>query len=200
MIAIIDYNVGNLLSACKAFEYLGVKAAVTNERRDIEACDGIVLPGVGAFPDAMEKLRQNGLDEVIKAEAGRGKPLLGICLGMQLLFESSEEIRRTPGLGLIKGAIKKIQTPFKMPHMGWNSLSLGSASPLFDADMEGAFVYFVHSFCACPERAEDVLAMTDYGGPVCAAAGCGNVYGVQFHPEKSSRVGLRILKNFAGLL
>ena len=153
---------------------------------------------MGAFPDAAEKLRGTGLDKTILAQAGK-KPILGICLGMQLLFELGEEVRPCAGLGLVGGSVKRIETSHKLPHIGWNSLTFPNPSPLFAGVEEGSYVYFVHSFCAVASDPATVLARTDYGVPVTAAVGKGSVYGCQFHPEKSGEVGLQILKNFGGL-
>ena len=195
--AIVDYGVGNLKSVTNAMAYLGLESRVTGDAGELERADAILLPGVGAFPDAAEKLRGTGLDKTIVAQADK-KPILGICLGMQLLFELGEEVRPCAGLGLVGGSVKKIETPYKLPH-GWNSLTFPNPSPLFAGVEPGSYVYFVHSFCAVASNPDDVIARTDYGVPVTAAVGKGNVYGCQFHPEKSGEVGLQILKNFGGL-
>ncbi len=197
-IAIVDYGVGNLKSITNAMDYLGLNTCITGDRRELERADAILLPGVGAFPDAAEKLRGTGLDKVIVAQSEK-KPILGICLGMQLLFERGEEGRSCAGLGLLPGCVQRIVTREKLPHIGWNSLSFPNPSPLFAGVEEGSYVYFVHSFCAVPADSSTVLAQTDYGVPVTAAVGKGNVYGCQFHPEKSGEVGLQILRNFGGL-
>ena len=196
--AIVDYGVGNLKSVTNAMAYLGLESRVTGDAGELERADAIILPGVGAFPDAAEKLRGTGLDKTIVAQADK-KPILGICLGMQLLFELGEEVRLCAGLGLVGGSVKKTETPCKLPHIGWNSLTFPNPSPLFAGMEEGSYVYFVHSFCAVASSPDDVIARTDYGVPVTAAVGRGNVYGCQFHPEKSGEVGLQILKNFGGL-
>lgn len=196
--AIVDYGVGNLKSVTNAMAYLGLESKVTGDAGELERADAILLPGVGAFPDAAKKLRGTGLDKTIVAQADK-KPILGICLGMQLLFELGEEVRLCAGLGLVGGSVKKIETPCKLPHIGWNSLTFPNPSPLFAGMEEGSYVYFVHSFCAVASSPDDVIARTDYGVPVTAAVGRGNVYGCQFHPEKSGEVGLQILKNFGGL-
>ena len=196
--AIVDYGVGNLKSVTNAMAYLGLESRVTGDAGELERADAIILPGVGAFPDAAEKLRGTGLDQTIVAQADK-KPILGICLGMQLLFELGEEVRPCTGLGLVGGSVKKIETPYKLPHIGWNSLTFPNPSPLFAGVEEGSCVYFVHSFCAVAADPGDVIAVTDYGVPVTAAVGKGNVYGCQFHPEKSGEVGLQILKNFGEL-
>lgn len=201
MIAVIDYGVGNLFSLKSSFAAIGADICVTSDIERIEAADKIVLPGVGAFGDAAEKLKAERLDKVIIEQATGGKPILGICLGMQLLFDVSYEYGVHNGLGLIKGTVKAIsdvlKTNAKIPHMGWNSLEFGrEKNPLFKYINEGDYVYFVHSFCAC-ECDNSVIATTNYGGAVItAAAACKNVYGCQFHPEKSGKVGLKILKAF----
>ena len=196
--AIVDYGVGNLRSIANAMDYLGLDTAVTADAGALEHSDAIILPGVGAFPDAAEKLRASGLDRVILAQAKK-KPVLGICLGMQLLLDEGEEVRPCRGLGLVPGRVERIPTGLKLPHIGWNSLSFQNDAPLFRGLPQGAWVYFVHSYCAVPEREEDVIARTDYGASVVAAVRRGNVYGCQFHPEKSGEVGLQILKNFGEL-
>lgn len=197
-IAIVDYGVGNLKSVANALGYLGLDSAVTDDPVELERADAVILPGVGAFPDAADKLRRKGLDRALAAQAGR-KPILGICLGMQLLFDRGEEIRDCEGLGLVSGRVERIQTDFKLPHIGWNSLSFPNSSPLFRGLDEGTYVYFVHSYRGVAARKEDVLAVTDYGTPVVAAVGRNGVYGCQFHPEKSGEAGLQILRNFGEL-
>ncbi len=197
-IAVVDYGVGNLKSVTNALRYLGLHSVITNEAEVLESADAILLPGVGAFPDAAGRLRATGLDKVLPQQAAK-KPLLGICLGMQLLFEESDEGKCTQGLGLVGGRVARIETTCKLPHIGWNSLTLQNPSPLFRGVENGAAVYFVHSYCAVAAREQDVLAHTDHGTPVVAAVGRGNVYGCQFHPEKSGEVGLQILKNFGEL-
>ncbi|MFC4775691.1 imidazole glycerol phosphate synthase subunit HisH [Paenibacillus sp. GCM10023252] len=199
MIAIIDYGMGNLHSVSKAVERLGCEAVVTDDPRVILEADGAILPGVGAFGDAMDNLRQTELDEVTKAYAASGKPLLGICLGMQLLFSESEEHGRHEGLSLLEGKVVRFQGDFKVPHMGWNKLRVEqAASPIFSGLEEG-HVYFVHSYHAKPEQSSDLLATTDYNGQVTAIVGRGNVYGMQFHPEKSGDLGMQLLGNFLNL-
>ena len=198
LIAIVDYGVGNLKSVSNAMTYLGMKTCITNNAGELERADAIILPGVGAFPDAFEKLRAPGLDQVIVAQAEK-KPILGICLGMQLLFDRGEEVRSCQGLGLINGKVARIETEYKLPHIGWNSLKIQNNSPIFRGLDDGVCVYFVHSFCGYAQREEDVIARTDYGPSVVAAVGHGNVYGCQFHPEKSGETGLAILRNFGEL-
>ena len=197
-LAIVDYGVGNLKSLTNALNYLGLPSRITSDPGELERADAIILPGVGAFPDAAERLRESGLAGLLTAQAGK-KPMLGICLGMQLLFDRGEEVRPCEGLGLVHGAVEKIQTPYKLPHIGWNTLTFPGQSPLFQGLDAGASVYFVHSYCARADDPADVIAVTDYGAPVTAAVNHGLVYGCQFHPEKSGDVGLTILKNFGGL-
>ncbi len=196
--AVVDYGVGNLKSIANALAYLGLSSKVTGDARELALADSIILPGVGAFPDAADRLRASGLDQVLAIQAER-KPILGICLGMQLLFEAGEEVRPCRGLGFVEGSVRRIQTPYKLPHIGWNSLRFPAASPLFAGLDDGAYVYFVHSFCGMAKRREQVTAVTDYGPEVVAAVQSGNVFGTQFHPEKSGEVGLQILKNFGAL-
>lgn len=199
MIAIIDYGMGNLHSVSKAVERLGYEAVVTADAQTILNADGAILPGVGAFGDAMQNLRNTGLDEVAKFYAASGKPMLGICLGMQLLFSDSVEYGQNEGLHLLPGHVIRFSGDFKIPHMGWNRLSfLQKDSPLFQGLEEG-HVYFVHSFHAKPELSSDLLATTDYYGPVTAIVGRGNVFGMQFHPEKSGELGMALLRNFLAL-
>ena len=200
MIAIVDYGVGNLFSLQSSFAALGAEVTVTGDPDVIASGEKIVLPGVGAFGDAAEKLRKSGLDRVLKEQVGAGKPLLGICLGMQLLFEKSYEYGEHEGLGLLPGVIRpiagKIPQGLKIPHMGWNALTFpGEKHPLFRYLQEGDYVYFVHSFSA-EDCGDAAIALTDYGAPLTAAAARGSVMGCQFHPEKSGDVGLSILKAF----
>ena len=200
MIAIIDYGVGNLFSLSSSFAFIGQNAVVTGDPDVIRSADRLILPGVGAFEDAAKKLRESGLDRVILDEAATGKPLLGICLGMQLLLEKSFEYGEHEGLGLIRGAVRPIRdvipNDLKVPHIGWNSLSFGTEKhALFRYLKEGDYVYFVHSYYAT-ECEESVIASTDYGAPLTAAVANGNVMGMQFHPEKSGEVGLLILRAF----
>ena len=200
MIAIVDYGVGNLFSLVSSFAYIGADAKLTSDPDEIRRADRIILPGVGAFADAARKLADSGLDKVVLEEAGRGKPLLGICLGMQMLFERSFEYGEHEGLGLIKGSVKPMREilpgELKIPQIGWNSLSFkGEKSELFKYVKEGDFVYFVHSYYGA-DCEESLIATTEYGREITAAVASGNVYGVQFHPEKSGEVGLSILRAF----
>ena len=201
MIAIVDYGVGNLFSLRSSFAAIGAEVTVTDDPCVLRAADKIVLPGVGAFEDAARKLRESGLDTVVIEEARAGKPLLGICLGMQMLFEYSYEYGKHKGLGLIPGSVRPIAdvipADLKIPHIGWNALSFGeNKHSLFRYLEEGDHVYFVHSYYAA-ECEESVIARAEYGAPLTAAVARGNVMGCQFHPEKSGRVGLSILRAFA---
>jgi len=198
MIAIIDYGMGNLHSVSKAIERLGYEAITTGDKEQILAADAVILPGVGAFGDAMQHLNETGLGEVTKQYTASGKPMLGICLGMQLLFEQSEEFGEHKGLGLLGGKVVRFQGDFKIPHMGWNKLDFLQSSPLFNG-LEPGHVYFVHSYHALVENKENLLATGDYYGPVTAIVNKDNVYGMQFHPEKSGELGMQLLRNFLAL-
>ena len=200
MIAIVDYGVGNLFSLSRSLAYVGADVCVTGDREKIKRADKILLPGVGAFGDAIKKLRAACLDEVLVSEAKKGKPILGICLGMQLLFDKSFEYGEHTGLGLIKGQIRpiadKIEKNLKVPHIGWNSLEFTEKkSELFKYIHDGDFVYFVHSYYAA-DCEQSVIANAEYGAKLTAAVQNGNVYGCQFHPEKSGKTGLAILRAF----
>ena len=200
MIAIIDYGLGNLYSLSRSLTYLGLDNAITRAPKEIEAAERLILPGVGAFEDAMKKLRELNLAELIVERAEAGAPLLGICLGMQLLFEESFEYGRWQGLGLIPGDICPIEAdlpyPLKVPQIGWNALKLHRACPLTAGVKDGDCVYYVHSYYA-KHCEESVVATSEYGVAVPGVVRRGNVYGAQFHPEKSGEVGLKILRNFA---
>lgn len=195
-IAIVDYGMGNLRNVEKALQFLGAPAEITNAADKISNSSAIVLPGVGAFPDAMKSLNNTGTSALIKEEVKKGKPLLGICLGMQLLFDESEEIRITKGLGLLKGSISKLQVNLKIPHMGWNNLIMDTPSEILKGINEGSYVYFVHSFYADINNKEVLNAHSCYEINVPAVVSSGNVFGIQFHPEKSGEPGMQILKNF----
>ena len=200
MIAIIDYGIGNLFSLKSSFARIGEEAVVTSDTDVIRAADRIILPGVGAFEDAARKLRESGMDRVVISETQSGKPLMGICLGMQMLFEKSYEYGEHKGLGIINGEVRPLQgmipQDLKIPHMGWNKLRfVGEKDELFKYLNEGDFVYFVHSFHATGCE-KSLIATSEYGVDVTAAVRCGNVWGCQFHPEKSGNVGLSILKAF----
>lgn len=202
MIAIIDYGVGNLFSIKSSFGAVGADTVVTSDPKTIQNADKIMLPGVGAFEDAARKLKESGLGEIVKQEAAKGKPLLGVCLGMQLLFERSHEYGVHEGLGILKGDVVPmkgyIDEKLKVPQIGWNALKFTKESPLFKYIKNGDFVYFVHSYFA--SGCEDsVAAVTEYDKDLTAAVSKGNVYGCQFHPEKSGDVGLNILRAFSEL-
>ena len=201
MIAIIDYDAGNLKSVEKALLYLGQDVLVTRDREKILSADKVILPGVGNFGDAMEKLKGYGLEEVIRETARQGKPFLGICLGLQLLFERSAEAPGVEGLGILKGEILRIpdREDLKVPHIGWNSLKLQNQGRLFAGLEEEPYVYFVHYYYLKAADPQIVKAVTEYGVRIDASVESGNVFACQFHPEKSSRTGLKILKNFAEL-
>lgn len=194
-IAIVDYGAGNLMSVTNALNFLGYDNKITSEIDEIKLADRIILPGVGAFPAAMENLSNKGFLDLLREQTEK-KPLLGICLGMQMLFERSFEISECEGLGLIPGEVRRIETSYKLPHIGWNSLEFVNQSPLLEGVPEGSYVYFVHSFCAVTKNESDLIATANYGQHVAGLVSRGNAYGSQFHPEKSGDVGLRILKNF----
>ena len=199
MVGIIDYGVGNLFSLRSSFAAIGAEAFVSSDAAQLAKADRLILPGVGAFGDAARKLRESGLDAFVKEQAASGKPLMGICLGMQLLFEKSYEYGEHEGLGLLKGQVVamngKLPQELKIPHMGWNALKLTKPARLLT---EGSYVYFVHSFYA--ENCDDsIAAVTDYGIPITAAVEKNNIFGCQFHPEKSGNVGLEILKKFCNI-
>ena len=201
MIAMIDYDAGNVKSVEKALLYLGQDVVVTADKETILNADKVILPGVGAFADAMENLRDTGLDEVIKEVVRRRIPFLGICLGLQVLFESSEEAPGVRGLGILKGKVLRIPEGegIKIPHMGWNSISLSGSGILFKGIEDQSYVYFVHSYYLQAEDESIVTASAEYGTTIHASVESGNVFACQFHPEKSSDTGLMILKNFVEL-
>ena len=202
MVAIIDYGVGNLFSLKSSLKEIGAEAVVTSDEKVIAEADRIILPGVGAFEDAARKLRDSGMAEVVKREAAAGKPMMGICLGMQLMFDVGYEYGVHEGLGLIRGSVRAIADVipegYKIPHIGWNLLKFKKESPLFKYIKEDDYVYFVHSYYAA-ECDESGSAVTEYGAELTAAVANGNVYGCQFHPEKSGEVGMKILKAFMEL-
>ena len=201
MIAILDYDAGNIRSVEKALKFLGEEVCVTRDNEEIRKADEVILPGVGSFGDAMENLRSFGLVSALKEAAAEGKPVLGICVGMQLFFESSEESPGVEGLGILKGRIRRIPDApgLKVPHMGWNSLHLQNHGRLFRGIPEQSYVYFVHSYYPEAEDPSIVTATAEYGVTSNASAEEGSLFACQFHPEKSSDVGLAILKNFAAL-
>lgn len=197
MLAVIDYGAGNLFSVQNAFRFLGIETEICCNADKLYSANGLILPGVGAFPDAMKRLHASGLVPAIWELAEGGKPLLGICLGMQMLFERGYEFEETEGLGLIPGEVRLLQTDgLKLPHIGWNSLEANRPCPLLSPAEPEPYVYFVHSYGAVC-RAESVAAYTDYGGKVPALVQNGTVFGAQFHPEKSGEAGLEILRRFA---
>ena len=199
MVAIIDYGVGNLFSLKSSLDFLGFESVVTDDKEVLASADRIILPGVGAFGDAAKKLKDSGLADFVKQQAKAGKPLLGICLGMQLLFDKSFEYGEHEGLGLISGEIRPISdvipADFKIPHIGWNALDFTKENPLFRYIKNGDHVYFVHSFYGA-NCEESTIAISEYGAPLTAAVAKDSVFGCQFHPEKSGKVGLNILRAF----
>lgn len=201
MIAIIDYGAGNLRSVQKACEYLGAQAQITSDAAVVSAADAVILPGVGSFGDCMKNLNKSGLTEAVRGAALSSKPFLGICLGLHMLFESSEESPGVAGLGILKGKIVKIpkNDGLKIPHMGWNSLNFQKKCPLFENLPSNPFVYFVHSYYMQPEDKSIISASASYGAELPVALSEGNLFAVQFHPEKSGNTGLEILKNFIAL-
>jgi imidazole glycerol-phosphate synthase subunit HisH len=201
MIAIIDYGMGNLRSVQKAFEKVGHQAIVTGDAAQVAAADKVVLPGVGAFEDAIAELRRLDMVKTILQAIDSGKPFLGVCLGLQLLFDVNYENGRHEGLGVLRGECVKFDLPkeFAVPHMGWNQLNIRRPAPILNGLAEGAYVYFVHSYYVVPKDAEVIATETDYGGPFCSMIWRDNVYATQFHPEKSQAEGLKILRNFAEL-
>ena len=201
MIAVVDYGMGNLRSVQKGFEKVGYRAEVTDHPSALAAARKIVLPGVGAFEDAMAELRRRELIRPILAAIEAGKPFLGICLGLQLLFEVSYENGRHEGLGVVRGEVRRFDLPreYSVPHMGWNQLAIRRRAPILAGLSGGVYAYFVHSYYVVPADAVVIAAETDYGGPFCSMIWCDNLFATQFHPEKSQADGLRILRNFAEL-
>jgi glutamine amidotransferase len=198
-IAILDYGMGNLRSVEKALEHVGASATITNDADEVRGADGVILPGVGAFPRAMERVRELGLDELVAKRRDAGVPILGICLGLQLLFDSTTELGGAPGIGLLPGEVDGLDADgLKVPHIGWSPLRWERESRLTEGIDSGTPFYFVHSFAPRPEPA-DLLGTAVYGERFACAAERDNVFGVQFHPEKSSAAGLRLLSNFAGV-
>ena len=200
-IAILDYGMGNLRSVQKGFEKVGHQAVVTSDPAVVAAAAKVVLPGVGAFEDAMHELRARGLIEPVRAAIDSGKPFLGICLGLQLLFDVGYENGRHEGLGILRGEVVRFEIPddYSVPHMGWNQLAIRRRPPLLEGLDEGTYVYFVHSYYVVPQDSTVVATETDYGGPFCSMIWRDNLFATQFHPEKSQAKGLQILKNFAEL-
>jgi glutamine amidotransferase len=197
MIALVDYGISNLRSVQKAFEHLDTEVTLVDTPDRLAQAERLILPGVGAFPAGMKGLHERGLVEPIKQAVRAGKPVIGICLGMQLLFEASDEMGETQGLGLLPGRVTRIVgSSLKVPHMGWNQLDVVHDHPLVRDLAAGSYAYFVHSYAVYPEDHNIVLATTDYGGPFASIVGRGNVCGLQFHPEKSQAIGLQLLRNF----
>jgi glutamine amidotransferase len=197
MITIIDYGMGNLRSVEKAFEKVGADVNVSRDPDDVRSADHLVLPGVGAFGDAMTNLGKRGLIEPIKEEVAAGKPFLGICLGLDLVFDESDEHGLHQGLGLVPGRVELLPTDLKVPHIGWNQIEIEKESRLLAGIPDGSYFYFVHSYVVVPERDSDILCRTEYGCNFVSAIEHGNIAAFQFHPEKSSAIGLKILENFS---
>lgn len=198
-IAIIDYGVGNLRSVEKAFAATGARAVVSDDERVLRSAERLVLPGVGAFGACVSELRARGFDDLVRERVAQGTPLLGVCVGMQMLFDESEEFGRREGLGFLRGRVRRFETNLHVPQVGWNQVvrPAGRAHPLLDGVDDRAFFYFVHSFYCAPADPDVIVGETEYGAPYASVVGRGNVCGVQFHPEKSQAVGLRLLHNFA---
>ncbi|KMT22590.1 imidazole glycerol phosphate synthase subunit HisH [Clostridium cylindrosporum] len=199
MIAIIDYGVGNLKSIYNSLKRVGIDSVVTSDENVINSAEKIILPGVGAFNDAMECLKKSGLIDCVKENIASGKPTLGICLGMQLLYEKSYEDGEFEGLGVLKGEVVKIKEGVKIPHMGWNSLKKGIDHKIAEGINEGEYVYYVHSYYVEPDTMDEVVFYSDYNVCVPGVVAKGNIIGMQFHPEKSGDTGLKLLKNFGGM-
>ena len=201
MVAVVDYGYGNLRSVLNALEFVGAEARLAAQPEQLEGADRVILPGVGAFRDAIAALRERGFGEALPALAGEGRPLLGICLGMQLLATKSLEFGEYEGLGLLPGVVERLDVPdeLRVPHVGWNDLLIQRESKLFDGFPDDPTCYFVHSYHLVPDDPELLTATTEYGGPVSACAERDNVYAAQFHPEKSQRDGLKLLENFLAI-
>ena len=195
-VAIIDYGVGNLRSVEKAFAATGCEAIVTGDEAELRAAEKLVLPGVGAFAACMKALGERGFDRLVLDKARAGTPLLGVCVGMQLLFDESQEFGSTPGLGLLRGRVRRFETDLVVPHVGWNRIHQKQSHALFDGIADGSFCYFVHSFYCEPSDENVIAGETEYGAPYASVVAADNICGVQFHPEKSQDVGLRMLRNF----
>ncbi|MCL6431383.1 MAG: imidazole glycerol phosphate synthase subunit HisH [Anaerolineae bacterium] len=200
MIAIIDYGIGNLRSVEKAFRHVGADVLVTGDPQAVRAARALVLPGVGAFADGMAQLKARGLVPVIEEAAAARRPILGICLGMQLLFEGSDEMGRHRGLGLLRGRARRFPPGLKVPHIGWNQVHIVRPSPLLEGLSQDSYAYFAHSYYVDPAGEDTILATTEYGRPFASVVGAGSCFGLQFHPEKSQDVGLGILERFVALV
>lgn len=199
-VIIIDYGVGNFRNVQKAFATVGLTTPITDDPAAIAAAQAVVLPGVGAFGDAINNLRQRGLETPLLKAAQAGKPFFGICVGMQLLFEQSDEMGRHTGLGLIPGSVSRFPTGLTVPHMGWNQIEPTGKHPLLHNVIPGSFAYFAHSYLCLPQQSAHTIAHTDYGRPFTSAVAKDNILGIQFHPEKSQRTGLQILQNFGKIV
>ncbi len=199
MIAIIDYGMGNLGSVQKGFEKIGLEASITDSPAKVKNASGVVLPGVGAFSAAMDRLRTSGLDDVVREIIDAGRPFLGICLGLQLLFTTGFEDGTYDGLGIFSGTVERLPSGLKVPHIGWNQVSKAGNDSLLNGIPSGSYFYFVHSYVVKPENENIVISTTDYGGNFVSGISKDNVHAFQFHPEKSSKIGLVLLKNFGGL-
>lgn len=199
-LGIVDYGVGNIFSLKKAFEYIGVDTVVSKEARLLDNCSGIVLPGVGAFCDAALNIAEGGLGKIIEAQAAKGKLIVGICLGMQLMFDYSTEGGEIKGLGLIKGWVDRIPDSVKVPHMGWNTVEIKNECKALEGVRSGEYVYYVHSYYARVENSTEICAVSDYGASIAAVVSKNNILGMQFHPEKSGETGLKILNNIKEML
>ncbi|HYF84040.1 MAG TPA: imidazole glycerol phosphate synthase subunit HisH [Clostridia bacterium] len=199
-LGIVDYGVGNIYSLKKAFEYIGVDAVVSKDAKVLDSCAGIVLPGVGAFSDACANISENGLEDIILGQVAKGKLIMGICLGMQLLFDYSTEGAVTKGLGLLKGWVDRIPGSVKVPHMGWNTLQNKNECKVLSGIKDGAYVYYVHSYYARAEDSANICAVSSYGDDIPAVVKKDNILGMQFHPEKSGETGLTILNNIKEML
>ena len=198
-VAIIDYGVGNLRSVEKAFAAMGCEAVVSDDERVLRSAERLVLPGVGAFASCMKALKAHGFEAMVQEQAASGTPLLGICVGMQMLFEVSDEFGTTDGLGLLRGRVRRFETDLVVPQVGWNRIHRRRSHPLFAGVPDGSFCYFVHSFYCEPGNTDLVVGESDYGVTYASVVAQGNICGVQFHPEKSQHVGLQMLKNFCGI-
>lgn len=198
LLGLIDYGVGNLRSVEKALQKVGARVEIVNQGSNLASCDGAILPGVGAFREAMEQLRDRGFEQAITRYVEAQKPLLGICLGLQLIFEESDEYGVTPGLGLVPGRVTRLETSLKIPHIGWNTAVPTRSDPLLEGLSESSYYYFVHSYAPVPRYGDDILCQTTYGTPFTSAVRHGSIAAFQFHPEKSSSAGLTLLKNFVG--
>ncbi|MHB8157474.1 MAG: imidazole glycerol phosphate synthase subunit HisH [Desulfocucumaceae bacterium] len=200
MIAIIDYGMGNLRSVVKGFEKVGVKVKIARDAAEVDSADGVVLPGVGAFADAMENLKKAGMDKAVKKAIEEGRPFLGICLGLQLLFEASDEWGRSEGIGIFPGMVRRLPEGLKVPHMGWNQVQFTGEHQIFKGIPDNSSFYFVHSYYVDPGNESIRAGVTDYGMLFTSAVAYKNIVAIQFHPEKSSTLGLQVLRNFGGIV